>query len=319
MQSEMSNVQSKQLNKYVVLTPAEYSSLILLKVDQEHLEKFERDLIVVLNNKKMTLNQRLKSYQDILFKSLLNRFKRPLEPSVPVPHGDTGYRVTPHQVPGTGYPLRDTRLESVKHEVQTQTSGKRSKSMGTSTDDFETNDFTAGQRKSDLLGYKHQLSDSLFEPNEEYFLADGENESVGKKPITLSSGDSTSANENLFLDYESEQQAIFDRIRRESDPEMLPKDFRRLTITNMNDPEKDYVIVQDNDTLTQYTIEKSPDFVLAQRKVAKKTRLNEAEQLTKAMTNKPGMTPVKSRLRSGTQSGSGTGMRWIPFEELMKK
>lgn len=316
----MSNVNSKPLQKYFVLRPEEYQNLILLKVEEERLAAYEKNMLKILRDPKLTVNQKLKQYQDILFKRLLTRME-PQRARAPVPGPG----------PGTGYPPPGAQDPSEEYR---KVNGVQSR--GTDTDELNIINSRYDERLNELFSHRPALAekgrtsmgsnaedDTLFEEAaEELYETTASAEKGFEKIVAPSSARKSKASaarvdvENLFVDLESEKQEIFEKLRRDSAPENIPKDFRKLKISNLEDEDKDYVLVEDPVTNMQYTVEKSPLFVEQQKKVARKKRMNELESLSRPATS----TPLISRLRSGKQSGEGVSdliSYWTSFEAYM--
>lgn len=325
---------SKPLKKYYVLKPDEYQNLILLKIDEERLEGYEKQMMKILRDSKLTVNQKLKLYQDVLFKRLLNRMETSASGAPAVPEGrletrsgeegrgggtgEVGVGSWDQQTDTDELNIINSRNDARLNELFSRQPPKRT-SLGTDTDDLFT------RRQPERTSFASNAGEeTLFEEAREDIF---ETSASGKKsfdkvvaPASSSRKTKTSqarVDTDLFLDLETEKEEIFDKLRRHSDPEDIPTDFRRLTISNLEDLDKDYVIVADPLTNAQYTVEKSAEFVEQQKKVkAKKRRLNELEMLRRPTTS----TPVVSRLRSRKQSGDGISdllNYWTSFEAYM--
>lgn len=144
-----------------------------------------------------------------------------------------------------------------------------------------------------------------FVPGETFFEGKGgEQESFHRRRV-----EDIYQNDDGEIDLEREHAEMLAEIRRQSSTST--PDFAKMIFTNLENPNKDYVLVRDPATNDEMTVAKSASLVKFQKELAKRKMPTELEKLT------PYYSPTKGRLRSQSR-GNQSGTSWLSFEQMMK-
>lgn len=347
----MSNVQSK-FQKYVILTPGDYDNLLRLKVEQKHLDDSEKEMISVLKENKLSPYQRLKKYQQILFKSLLKRSsvrsemeaaRLPLSPRGFPPSNIEKMKETPEKAPLKRVRWRKKALlsEDLDDSFRPWTALERpevdyyAKELedvaAAAAAEPQVNPFTGESVEKQSMTDFHTPAARVGESenNEEVFEDRG-------SPI-YSSPSNAAMNRRLSdiymndlnqPDFEKEHNYYTSQIREQSSVD--DPDISRMSFKYLDDPEKNYILVRDEENNDDMVIQKSNEFLefqQTQSNLSPKKKKRMPSELDKLKPMKKSMkypSPAKTKLRSGHKVAEGIRSRlhqgsaiWLSFENLL--
>lgn len=274
---------NKRFKKYVIIAPEHLHKLRKEYISLSHLAPIEKEMANVLKNTKLTMTQRL-----AVFHQLIRRFITKKQKRIAAANSRYVNKKVSDAALQTSYSTADGESQTARPRLKvakvTQTDpGAEMKDTG--MQHYPTDDLLASPvRTQNVLGID----------------SDGEE-----------------------LDYDEAMTQFNEDIRRASiTPLETAADLNRVNLKFLDDPTKDYVVLEDPETTTETTIVDKPKMLVKHQQRGVKRRATEAERLGSA-----DFSPVKSRLRynppvASTSAASSTGAKkitnWRTFETLMK-
>lgn len=342
----MSNVQSKY-QKYIILTPGDYDNLLRLKVEQKHLDESEKEMIGVLKESRLTPYQRLKKYQQILFKSLLKRSaargdnetpQLPLSPRGFPPPASEKVEETPDKAPKRvkwkkkmiltddedlddsfrpWNALERPQIDYYARELEEAEAAKAGEP--------QMNPFTGEASEKRAVTDFHTPAPAVNASVEEIFEDQTSPSSPSPAKVRRNRTSDIYMRDLNEPDFEKEHEYYASQIRDQSSVE--DPDIRRMSFKYLDDASKDYILVRDNDNNDDMLIKKSEDFLRyqqAQAQISPKKKKRMPSELDKLKPMPKSMkypSPAKTKLRSGHKVANGvpgsSRKTWLSFEDLL--
>lgn len=252
---------NKKFKKFVVVNPEFYEKLKASGFEGLKLSEVEKKMVSVLRNNKLTINQRLMMYHNLLYQNM--RLMKQQEPTI------NKTKVTTHEMSVQTTP-QDTEDAEMMNEIAT----------GQSTPYFDRK----GPRR-DLPSFKKRSRLTAFDGS----VLD---ESILRRSAKLPKSTNTSQvnnDDDDEMDIDKEHEDFMEEVRRQSGG---PVDFRDLTFRNLEDPDVEFATVENKVTGTVFPVAKSKRII---KELKKKQRNHQHIELGDP-TN---ITPHK--MRSGVE------------------
>lgn len=300
-----------KFKKFVVVNADTFAKIKSLSIPNSHLSLTERKMLSILRNNKLTVNQRIKFYQQLLYqklrsdqqskrntseKSTQNDMQIPLSLENEASTSSRDVDVSNMSVDGTG---EEDLIEEYKEETPEKRPVNRRliapfASMATPRRTLPNYKRSRSEAEFDAS----VLDESILSANtkwDDIFPSTSRQQQQQQQPpplpINLPDDDSD-------MDVEMEKEEFMNEVRRQS---RGPVDFRDLQFRNLENPNKEIVTVENALTGDVFPVQKSAKLLKQQRKKQKQDI---------DLMDPKNITPLKNR------SGLIRPSRWDTFEEF---
>lgn len=304
----MSNKLSKY-KKFIVVDSERFELLRNSSLDFTHLTKLENELLAILKNRSHSPSQRLKFYQQLLFVNISRK-------------SDSETNSTIRKLPV---------IESTFNEIRE--TPKENLELSTTLQNIDGKDSQSGDSKANSkLPKRMATSDMNLSPIKQQKILPHNDSSLGNESLYESIGESETSKrmnstlktpmksiyekDHLEFDRDKEYQWLVDSIE-EMSTEKNP-DLRNMTFSHLEDPNSDFITVENNKSGEVITIEKS-DGIKQQQRGKFSTPSRRSEKSLLAAQNS-GLDGDMWKLPSTRPLGSrgkliGSGLYWTSFED----
>lgn len=273
---------NKKLKKFVVIDPSVFEKIKSMGISEVHLTTLEKSLLKILKNKSISTDKRLKFYKHLLFQNMRqDNVKKDLELKSLQQHQSAAPTHANPSIIKKSISMDPVVFPLHSADVSTQTKYNLKKNVGLDPIEYEKREGAS------------RLSSTRID-DEDIYEHDADE-----------------------LDVDKERDDMLNSIK-----EMAGNDVNLydLSFKHLEDPDKDYISIENKKSGDNFSIDKSPALIKAQQKKEERARKKiirrgELETLESQIKQTRGLYPMLSPSKSGFSTRSGK-MRWNPYEHM---